>query len=80
MGGGGGVGEGGGGGVGDSGGELVVGTGGGGGGGRTRKPQSAQSVPYTQSENSAPGPPSSQLPSRAFWHVFAHPGEAANGA
>ena len=37
-----------------------------GGGARgTRGPQSVQSVPYWQSGNSAPGPPSSQKPSEA---------------
>jgi hypothetical protein len=36
---------------------------GGGGGGVVRSPQSAQSVPHGQPENSAPGPPSSQSPS-----------------
>ena len=37
----------------------------GGGKDETRGPQSAQSVPYWQSGNSAPGPPSSQKPSEA---------------
>jgi len=39
--------------------------GGGVAGGGKRGPQSAQSMPSWQKENSAPSPPSSQLPSKA---------------
>ena len=49
--------------IGDSGGEG--GGGKGGGGEPARTPQSAQSVPYSQLEYSAPGPPSSQSLSEA---------------
>jgi len=38
---------------------------GGGGGATSRRPQSEQSVPTTQYENSEPVPPSSQSPSEA---------------
>ena len=54
------------------------------GGGNGRTPQSAQSVPYTQSGYSAPGPPSSQKPSEAYvgnpTHVFwQRPGAEGDG-
>jgi hypothetical protein len=55
------------------------GGGGGGGGGEGsggggRRPQSVQSVPRLQSEDSAPGPPSSQNPSEAYAHVSVQAG------
>ena len=47
--------------------------GGSGGGLNDRKPQSTQSVPSTQSLNSAPEPPSSQFPSEAKLQMSVHP-------
>ena len=43
--------------------------------GMQRGPQSAQSTPKSQLEYSAPGPPSPQMPFRAFPHVFVHVGK-----
>ena len=43
---------------------------GGGGGNTGRGPQSTQSVPYAQCEYSEPGPPSLQVLSVAYMHVF----------
>jgi hypothetical protein len=43
---------------------------GGGGGNTGRGPQSTQSVPYAQSEYKEPGPPSLQVLSEAYMHVF----------
>ena len=68
--------NGGGGGGGGGGGEGGGGGGDGGGGGRDggRRPQSVQSVPRLHSEDSAPGPPSSQNPSEAYAHVSVQAG------
>ncbi len=41
-----------------------------GGGNTGRGPQSTQSVPYAQSEYNEPGPPSLQVLSEAYMHVF----------
>ena len=42
-------------------------------------PQSKQSVPRLQYENSDPGPPSSQSPSEGQLQVFEHSGEEGGG-
>ena len=45
-----------------------------------RGPQSTQSVPYEQCEYSEPGPPSLQVLSIAYMHVFKQTGGATGGA
>ena len=60
-----------------------AGDGGGSNGGDARDgrgPQSTQSVPYAQYGNSEPGPPSLQVLSKAYMHVFKQTEGATGGA
>ena len=60
-----------------------AGDGGGSNGGDARQgrgPQSMQSVPYAQCEYSEPGPPSLQVLSEAYMHVFKQTGGIEGGA
>ena len=60
-----------------------AGDGGGSNGGDARQgrgPQSTQSVPYAQCEYSEPGPPSLQVLSEAYMHVFKQTGGIEGGA
>ena len=52
----------------------------GGAGNTGRGPQSTQSVPYAQCECSEPGPPSLQVLSKAYMHVFKQTGGIEGGA